>query len=170
MAALSPKPSVPVQDWAAHPCNGRMALIQVGNRPIGMVNLELFTTKARAWIKEDLYNSQRRWSGNVCQHPGHAPSGETAELARQMENTGLVDLFELNVSCPMPSSTVGMHIGKSPELTYQQIKAVKRSKLPVSVKLTPVVADMTEIAQAAESGGGCHHHQQFSPLLCRRKH
>ena len=28
--------------------------------------------------------------------------------------TPAVDLFELNVSCPMPSSTVGMHIGKAP--------------------------------------------------------
>lgn len=150
-----PKTIGPVQDWAAHPCNGRMALVRVGNRPIGMVNLELFTTKAReAWIREDLSVAKEGGAVMFVSILAMPHPEETAELAKQMEDTGMVDLFELNVSCPMPSSTVGMHIGKNPELTYQQVKAVKKaSKLPVSVKMTPVVADMTEIAQAAEEAG-----------------
>jgi dihydropyrimidine dehydrogenase (NAD+) subunit PreA len=55
IGGVVPKTIGPVQDWAAHPRNGRLQLIKNGSKAIGMVNLELFTTKTREdWIKEDL--------------------------------------------------------------------------------------------------------------------
>jgi len=79
---------------------------------------------------------------------------ETAKLVEEIQDTGFADLLELNVSCPMPASTVGMHIGKNPELTYQQVKIGKSAaKIPFTVKLTPNVTDMVEIAQAAKEAG-----------------
>lgn len=150
-----PKTIGPVQDWAAHPRNGRMALVRVGNKPIGMVNMELFTTKSREdWIKEDLAKAKEGGATMFVSVLAMPEPEETAALIEQVQDTGMVDLFELNVSCPMPAGTVGMHIGKSPELTYQQVKAAKSvAKRPLSVKLTPVVADMVPIAQAAEEAG-----------------
>ncbi|MBE3582405.1 MAG: 4Fe-4S binding protein [Thermoanaerobacteraceae bacterium] len=153
--AVVPKTIGPIQDWAAHPRNGRLFLYRVGNRPIGMVNLELFTTKTREeWIAQDLAVAREGGAKIFASILAMPEPEQTAELASQVEATGLVDLFELNVSCPMPASTVGMHIGKSPELTYRQVKAAKGAvKLPLSVKLTPNVSDMVEIAQAAVEAG-----------------
>jgi dihydropyrimidine dehydrogenase (NAD+) subunit PreA len=156
IGGVVPKTIGPQQDWAAHPCNGRLHLVRHGGKPIGMVNLELFTTKSReAWIEHDLTIAKK--GGAVMQISILAMPNpeETAELVEQIQNTGMADLLELNVSCPMPASTVGMHIGKSAELTYKQAKAAKSAaKIPLTVKLTPNVADMVEIAQAVKEAGG----------------
>ncbi|MBC7325626.1 MAG: tRNA-dihydrouridine synthase, partial [Moorella sp. (in: Bacteria)] len=153
--AVIPKTIGPIQDWAVHPRNGRLFLYRVGNRPIGMINLELFTTKTREeWITRDLAVARQGGAKIFASILAMPEPDQTAELAHQVEATGLADLLELNVSCPMPAATVGMHIGKNPELTYRQVKAAKGAiKSPLSVKLTPNVADMVEIAQAAVAAG-----------------
>jgi dihydroorotate dehydrogenase (NAD+) catalytic subunit len=75
-----------------------------------------------------------------------------SQLASQVEN--LVDALELNISCPHAMEGCGASIGQNPDLTFQIVKAVKKSvKSPVIVKLTPNVTDIVEIAQAAETGG-----------------
>ncbi|BCV21317.1 tRNA-dihydrouridine synthase [Moorella sp. Hama-1] len=153
--AVVPKTIGPIQDWAVHPRNGRLFLYRVGNRPIGMVNLELFTTKTRdEWIAHDLAVAREGGAKIFASILAMPEPEQTAELAQQVEATGLADLFELNVSCPMPAATVGMHIGKNPELTFRQVKAAKGAlRLPLSVKLTPNVADMVEVARAAVEAG-----------------
>ncbi|OGO80133.1 MAG: hypothetical protein A2Y21_06535 [Clostridiales bacterium GWC2_40_7] len=156
IGGVVPKTIGPVQDWAAHPCNGRLQLIKHGGKPIGMVNLELFTTKAREdWIEKDL--AIAREGGAVMQISILAMPNpeETAQLVQEIQDTGLADILELNVSCPMPASTVGMHIGKSAELTYKQTRASRSvAKIPLTVKLTPNVSDMVEIASAVKEAGG----------------
>jgi dihydropyrimidine dehydrogenase (NAD+) subunit PreA len=63
-------------------------------------------------------------------------------------------MVEVNVSCPMPKEGVGMHIGRDPQLTAEQTRAVKEAiDLPVSVKLSPNFAYLDEIARAAEQAG-----------------
>lgn len=153
--AVIPKTVGPIQDWAVHPRNGRLFLYRVGNRPVGMVNLELFTTKTRdEWIARDLAIAREGGARIFASILAMPEPGQTAELAHQVEATGLADLFELNVSCPMPAATVGMHIGKKPELTYRQVQAAKAAlQLPLAVKLTPNVADMVEVARAAVEAG-----------------
>ena len=45
-------------------------------------------------------------------------------------------------------------IGQVPELAYEAVKAaVQTSEVPVYVKLTPSVADITQVAKAAEDAG-----------------
>ncbi|MDA8333779.1 MAG: hypothetical protein M0Z41_02130 [Peptococcaceae bacterium] len=155
VGGVIPKTIGPVQDWAAHPRNGRFHLIRHNGRPIGMVNLELFTTKTReAWVKEDLGVAKE--GGAVIQASVLAmPDPEdTARLVEEIQGTGMVDLLELNVSCPMPAAGVGMHIGKSPELTYIQTKVAKSvAKRPLTVKLTPTVFDMVEVALSVKQAG-----------------
>jgi dihydropyrimidine dehydrogenase (NAD+) subunit PreA len=63
-------------------------------------------------------------------------------------------MIEINVSCPMPAEKVGMHIGRDPKLTAEQVKAVKEIvDLPVTVKLSPNFAYLDEIAKEAEKAG-----------------
>jgi len=153
--AVVPKTIGPVQDWAAHPRNGRLQLVKLGKNPIGMVNLELFTTKTREdWIARDLAVAREGGAKMIASVLAMPDPEDTARLVEEIQATGLVDLLELNVSCPMPVSTVGMHIGKSPDLTYKQVKAARsKAKVPLSVKLTPNISDMVEVAQAAVEAG-----------------
>ena len=70
------------------------------------------------------------------------------------EINDLVDIIELNVSCPHAMCGYGSSIGVDPNLTEQVVKAAKnKSKVPIWTKLTPNVTDIKEIALAAEKGG-----------------
>jgi dihydropyrimidine dehydrogenase (NAD+) subunit PreA len=155
IGGVIPKTIGPKQDWAAHPRNGRLFLHRYQNRQIGMVNLELFSTMSREnWISRELEIAK---SGGAAMHISvlaMPEPEETAKLVEEIQATGMADLLELNVSCPMPASTVGMHIGKSAERTYKQAKAGKQAaRIPFTVKLTPNVTDMVEIAQAVKEAG-----------------
>ncbi len=155
IGGVIPKTIGPRQDWAAHPTNGRFFLHRSGNKPIGMVNLELFTTKTRQdWIDAELALAKQGGATMHISILAMPDPDETAKLVQEIQNTGMADLLELNVSCPMPASTVGMHIGKNAQLVYLQTKAARAAaKIPLTVKLTPNVTDMVEIARAAQEGG-----------------
>lgn len=155
-SGLVPKTIGPKQDWAKHPRNGRLALIKSKGKEIGMINLELFTTKTRKeWLKNDLKIAAEGDSKIIASILAMPEPEETKKLVDEIQSTGLVDLLELNVSCPMPASTVGMHIGKNPELVYQQTKAAKSvASIPLSVKMTPNISDMVDVAKAVESANG----------------
>ncbi len=67
---------------------------------------------------------------------------------------GMVDMVELNVSCPHASGGCGASIGQDPDFTSEVVKAVKAvTKTPMSVKLTPNVTDIVEIAVASQKAG-----------------
>lgn len=77
---------------------------------------------------------------------------EFMEVATKIE--GLVDMIELNVSCPHAVGGCGSSIGQDPQLTTEIIKAVKKVvKTPIMVKLTPNVTDIVEIAEASQKAG-----------------
>ena len=61
--------------------------------------------------------------------------------------------YELNISCPNVKSG-GLMYGSDPCATREVVEAVKlRARRPVMVKLSPNVADIGELARAAEDGG-----------------
>jgi len=67
---------------------------------------------------------------------------------------GMVDMIELNVSCPHAVGGCGASIGQDPDLTAEVVKTVKNViKNPISVKLTPNVTDIVEIAVASQKAG-----------------
>lgn len=155
IGGVIPKTIGPNQDWAAHPRNGRIFMHRYNNKPIGMVNLELFTTMTRdKWVQKELAIAKQGGATMHISILAMPNPEETARLVEEIQATGMADLLELNVSCPMPASTVGMHIGKSAERTFAQVKAGKAAaKVPFTVKLTPNVTDMVEVAQAAKEAG-----------------
>ncbi|MGB2800032.1 MAG: dihydroorotate dehydrogenase [Dehalococcoidia bacterium] len=78
---------------------------------------------------------------------------EYGELAGKLEGVAGVSGIEINVSCPNVAMG-GMEFGKSPEIAAAVTEAVKaRTTLPVMVKLTPNVTDITEIARAVVEAG-----------------
>lgn len=73
-------------------------------------------------------------------------------LATKIE--GIVDMVELNVSCPHALGGCGASIGQDPDFTAEVVKAVKKViSTPLSVKLTPNVTDIVEIAVASQKAG-----------------
>lgn len=77
---------------------------------------------------------------------------EFRNIALKIEE--IVDMVELNVSCPHAMGGCGASIGQDPDFTAGIVKSVKKSiKIPLSVKLTPNVTDIVEIAVAAQDAG-----------------
>ena len=83
--------------------------------------------------------------------------GETVEeyqnLAERLSETEGVRALEVNISCPNVKKG-GIAFGTEPGMAAEVTRAVKRSTdLPVIVKLSPNVSDITVIARAVEDGG-----------------
>ena len=77
---------------------------------------------------------------------------EFAEAAVMGERGGAIAV-ELNVSCPHVKE-LGVEIGQRPKVVAEVTQAVKnRVHIPVFVKLSPNVTDITEVARAAEGAG-----------------
>lgn len=80
---------------------------------------------------------------------------EYAYVSEKISKAPNVKAIELNISCPnVAHGNHGLLIGQVPELAYAAVKAsVEHSEVPVYVKLTPSVADITTVAKAVEEAG-----------------
>ncbi len=75
------------------------------------------------------------------------------EVAKKLSDSGLVNALEINISCPNVNQG-GMSFGVHPDVVEELTKKIKSVvKIPIYVKLTPNVTDITQIAKAAENGG-----------------
>jgi len=77
---------------------------------------------------------------------------EWGRIARLVEDSGMADMLELNLSCPNLSEGIPW---STEERTLNKVisEVVSRVKLPVIAKLSPVVTDITHMAKAAEDAG-----------------
>lgn len=83
---------------------------------------------------------------------------EYVQLAERLEKEEGADAIEMNLSCPNVHDARSKFkcplIAQSPEWVEKYTSAVRSStKLPLIVKLSPNVADITEPALSAEKGG-----------------
>ena len=83
-------------------------------------------------------------------------SGNTPEeygiMCQKLSEAG-VDMIEVNISCPNVKAG-GLAYGTRPELAAEVTEVAKKnSTVPVMVKLSPNVTDITEIARAVEGAG-----------------
>ena len=80
---------------------------------------------------------------------------EYAYVSEKISKAPNVKAIELNISCPnVDHGNHGLLSGQVPELAYAAVKAsVEHSEVPVYVKLTPSVADITTVAKAVEEAG-----------------
>jgi len=76
-----------------------------------------------------------------------------AEVARRVSQVH-PDLVEVNISCPNVISEFGELFATQPESAAEVTRAVKESTdVPISVKLSPNVSNITAIAQAVAEAG-----------------
>lgn len=74
---------------------------------------------------------------------------EFAMVATEMEHAG-ADMIEINISCPHATEMSDKLIGQSPKLTRKVLTAVRKAtKIPLIVKLSPNVTDITDFVDVA---------------------
>lgn len=78
---------------------------------------------------------------------------EYSEITRMLADTEGIAALEVNISCPNVKKG-GVAFGNDPRMAAAVTSAVKEvSTLPVMVKLSPNVSDVTLVARAVEDGG-----------------
>ncbi|MGH7922660.1 MAG: dihydroorotate dehydrogenase [Candidatus Dormibacteraceae bacterium] len=78
---------------------------------------------------------------------------EYGEVAARLDGVPGVSGVEVNISCPNVREG-GMLFGKDPAMAARVTQVVRaHTRLPLWVKLTPAVTDISEIARAVESAG-----------------
>lgn len=86
---------------------------------------------------------------NVCGHTDE----EYAEVASYLSKEKGISAFELNISCPNIHKN-GLCPAMDPDWTYKIVRMVKDvTAIPIIVKLSPNVSDISSIAISAQEGG-----------------
>ncbi len=125
---------------------------RVAETPGGMLNsVGLQNPGVERFIREDLPWLSGQGTRVIANIAGSTPE-EYCEMAEKLSDTA-VDMIELNISCPNVKEG-GVQFGTSCGSVEAITSAVRRfCKKPLMVKLSPNVADIGEIAAAAESAG-----------------
>ncbi len=114
---------------------------------IGLQNIgvkALIEEKAPIWAK---------WGVPVVANIAGETIEEYSRMAGMLEGVEGISAIEVNISCPNISSG-GVLFGQSPDMAASLTKAVRNeTSLPVIVKLTPNVTDITAIARAVADAG-----------------
>lgn len=125
---------------------------RIAETPMGILNsVGLQNPGIRAFIQNEL-PFLRGFDTKVIANISGSTEEEYAEMAEELTEAG-VDIIEVNISCPNVKAG-GLAFGTDPASAAAVTRAVKRvSGVPVMVKLSPNVTDITEIAKAAEGEG-----------------
>ncbi|MBN1524289.1 MAG: dihydroorotate dehydrogenase [Spirochaetales bacterium] len=118
----------------------------------GMLNaIGIPSAGADDFIKKKLPKIRKHADKVIVSIAGYT-ADEFAWLAKKIEQTGMADMIELNLSCPNIESHTSW--STDPALLAQAIVAVKKAvKLPVIAKLSPNVTDIAEMCLVSESSG-----------------
>jgi dihydropyrimidine dehydrogenase (NAD+) subunit PreA len=128
-----------------------------GRKVMGLNNIELITDRTLDVNLKEIARVKKA-------HPGHAlfvslmvESTQDAwhEITRKTQDAG-ADGIELNFGCPhgMSERGMGSAVGQVPDYACMITEWVKEvATIPVMVKLTPNVADVTAIGRASVNGG-----------------
>jgi dihydroorotate dehydrogenase (NAD+) catalytic subunit len=93
------------------------------------------------------------WEFPVLVNINGESAAEYGELTARLDGVPGVAGFEINISCPNVEQG-GLYFGNDPRAAAAVTESVrKRTRLPVWVKLTPMVGDIGVIARAVESAG-----------------
>jgi dihydroorotate dehydrogenase (NAD+) catalytic subunit len=121
--------------------------------PSGMLNaIGLQGPGADALIR-DYAPRWASWDFPVLVNINGESVSEYEELTARLDGVPGIAGFEINISCPNVEQG-GLYFGNDPRAAAAVTEAVRRrTKLPVWVKLTPMVTDIAVIARAVESAG-----------------
>jgi dihydroorotate dehydrogenase (NAD+) catalytic subunit len=121
--------------------------------PSGMLNaIGLQGPGVEALIRE-YAPKWSEWNFPVLVNINGESAAEYGELAARLDGVPGVAGFEINISCPNVEQG-GLYFGNDPHAAAAVTESVRgRTRLPVWVKLTPMVGDIGVIARAVEAAG-----------------
>jgi dihydroorotate dehydrogenase (NAD+) catalytic subunit len=121
--------------------------------PAGMLNaIGLQGPGVEALIR-DYAPEWAEWDFPVLVNINGESASEYGELAARLDGVPGVAGLEINISCPNVEQG-GLYFGNDPHSAAAVTEAVRRrTRLPLWVKLTPMVADIGVIARAVEGAG-----------------
>ena len=126
---------------------------RIAETPSGMLNsIGLQNPGVVHLIEADLLWLRARNATAIVNVSGHSFT-EYVEVIEALEEAGLADAYEVNISCPNVDAG-GMTIGTDPASVREVVGMCRAAtKRPMIVKLTPNVTDVAEIARAAVDAG-----------------
>lgn len=125
-------------------------LVETAAGLLNAVGLENIGVRAVIRDKAPLWAT---WKVPVIVNIAGESVGEYARLAARLDGVPGVSALEVNISCPNLAAG-GMAFGTSPQAAIEVTAAVREATvLPIIVKLTPNVTDVTAIAVACVEAG-----------------
>ena len=126
---------------------------RIAETPMGILNsVGLQNPGVDAFIAEELPFLRQYDVKVIANISGNTPE-EYGVMCEKLAGAG-VDMIEVNISCPNVKAG-GLAYGPRPELAAEVTEMAKShaGSVPVMVKLSPNVTDVTEIARAVEAAG-----------------
>ena len=125
---------------------------RIAETPMGILNsVGLQNPGVDDFIETELPFMRQYDTKIIANISGNTPE-EYGIMCEKLSAAG-VDMIEVNISCPNVKAG-GLAYGTRPELAAEVTEvARKHSTVPVMVKLSPNVTDITEIARAVEGAG-----------------
>ena len=125
---------------------------RIAETPMGILNsVGLQNPGVDAFIEYELPELKKHDLAIIANISGNTPE-EYGIMCEKLSEAG-VDMIEVNISCPNVKAG-GLAYGTKPELAAEVTRMAKsQSTVPVMVKLSPNVTDITEIARAVADAG-----------------
>ncbi len=125
---------------------------RIAETPMGILNsVGLQNPGVDAFIAEELPELKKHDLAIIVNISGNTPE-EYGVMCEKLSAAG-VDMIEVNISCPNVKAG-GLAYGTKPELAAEVTRMAKsHATVPVMVKLSPNVTDITEIARAVADAG-----------------
>ena len=125
---------------------------RIAETPMGILNsVGLQNPGVDAFIQHELPELKKHDLAIIANISGNTPE-EYGIMCEKLSAAG-VDMIEVNISCPNVKAG-GLAYGTKPELAAEVTKMAKsHSTVPVMVKLSPNVTDITEIARVVADAG-----------------
>ena len=125
---------------------------RIAETPMGILNsVGLQNPGVDAFIEQELPELKKHDLAIIANISGNTPE-EYGVMCEKLSAAG-VDMIEVNISCPNVKAG-GLAYGTKPELAAEVTKVAKvHATVPVMVKLSPNVTDITEIAKAVADAG-----------------
>ncbi len=134
----------------------RIAGLRYGGKLIAIENIESVIYPLEEWLPK-IAELKKKYPEKIL--ISNLMGGADPEIWQRMiidvQEAG-ADMIELNLSCPLTDEAwvVGATLGQNPDLTREATRLAKEvATVPIMVKLTPNVTDITLTAKAAERGG-----------------
>lgn len=121
--------------------------------PAGMLNsIGLENPGLEVFIKEKIPYLSKIGTPLIVSIASEGGVGEFVELVKRLDKIKKIAALELNISCP--NIEEGRLIPQDPNSTFEVVRVVRKATNKTLItKLSPNIADITEIAKAAENGG-----------------